>query len=177
MPARPLTPRTAGVLIFLLIVLTGLSVYRLQCAGPAGPYVAFSGRTMGTTYDIKVADADLSPDGMREVGAAIDARLERVNEDLVHERDVLLVAIAEHVEELGGEGNDGTALADSLGQIVRLLNGRDVDAGLSLVGVAGQVEALVWLLRNATTCDDMEKAELYFARLDFSEGESTEGAG
>lgn len=60
-------------------LLVALSVHRLQCAQVTGPYVAFSGRTMGTTWDVKVARADLSPDDMREVGAAIEAALERVN--------------------------------------------------------------------------------------------------
>lgn len=85
-------------------------------------------------------------------------------EELRHERDTLTIAIAEHVEALGGEGNDGDALRDSLGQIERLLAGKDIDAGLNLQGVAGQVEALVWLNQFAGT--DNEKTEAMQARLD-----------
>ena len=79
MPERNLTPRTAVILAMLLVLLVALSVYRLQCAGPVGPYVPFTGRTMGTTYDVKVADADLSPDDIRSIGAKIESTLERVN--------------------------------------------------------------------------------------------------
>jgi thiamine biosynthesis lipoprotein len=79
MPDRPLTPRVVLVLVTLAVLLAALTVHRLQCAGVPGPYVAFSGRTMGTTYEVKVARADLSPDEMREIGAAIEQTLERVN--------------------------------------------------------------------------------------------------
>lgn len=79
MPERPITPRVVLVLVTLAVLLAALSVHRLQCAGVVGPYVAFSGRSMGTTYEVKVARADLSPDDMREIGAAIEQTLERVN--------------------------------------------------------------------------------------------------
>lgn len=79
MPERPITPRVVLVLATLAALLAALSVHRLQCGGVVGPYVAFSGRSMGTTYEVKVARHDLSPDDMREVGAAIEHTLERVN--------------------------------------------------------------------------------------------------
>lgn len=78
MPDRPITPRVALTLCVLAALLVALSVHRLHCAGAAGPYVAFSGRTMGTTYDVKVARADLSPDEMREIGQAMEQTLERI---------------------------------------------------------------------------------------------------
>ncbi len=83
-----MTPRIAITLVILAVVLAGLTVHRLQCAEVTGrPYVAFSGRTMGTTWDVKVARADLSPDDMRAVGATIEAALERVNAALSSWRD------------------------------------------------------------------------------------------
>jgi len=78
-PNRPITPRVAITLCALAALLVALSVHRLQCAGVVGPYVAFSGRTMGTTYDVKVARADLSPEEMRSVAQAIEETLARVD--------------------------------------------------------------------------------------------------
>ena len=74
-----MTPRAVIVLLALAGLLLALSIHRLQCADVAGPYVAFSGRTMGTTYEVKVAEADLRPDDMRAVGAAIEDTLEHVS--------------------------------------------------------------------------------------------------
>jgi len=74
-----MTPRIVLTLVSLAVLLAALSVHRLQCADVEGPYVPFSGHTMGTTWEVKVARADLSPDDMREIGTAIDAALERVD--------------------------------------------------------------------------------------------------
>jgi thiamine biosynthesis lipoprotein len=74
-----LTPRAKVFLVIGLLVLVGLSVHRLLLAPPAGLYTAFGGATMGTTWSVKVA-ADLAPDEMRQIGAAIQARLDEVND-------------------------------------------------------------------------------------------------
>ena len=60
MPAPgALDTRAKVLLILFLCLLVGLSAHRLLFAPPIGPYVAFSGATMGTTFDVKVASADL----------------------------------------------------------------------------------------------------------------------
>ncbi len=74
-----MTPRIAITLVILAALLAWLSYHRLYLADTPGPYVAFSGRTMGTTWEVKVARAELSPDDMRAVGASIEQSLERVN--------------------------------------------------------------------------------------------------
>ena len=90
-------------------------------------------------------------------------QLRRELEALTHERDALNEAIAEHVEALGGEGNDATALEDSRRQLERLIAGDDLDCGVEFEGIAGQVEALTWLVHFAGT--DNAKTEIYHARL------------
>jgi thiamine biosynthesis lipoprotein len=80
MPAPgALDTRAKVLLILFLCVLVGLSVHRLLFAPPVGPYVSFSGTTMGTTFDVKVASEQLGPDAQREVSAAIAATLDAVN--------------------------------------------------------------------------------------------------
>jgi len=73
-----LTPRARVLLVVGLLVLVGLSVHRLWFAGPAGPYVALSGETMGTTWEVKLASPDLGPDELRAAGATIQATLDDV---------------------------------------------------------------------------------------------------
>ena len=70
---------------------------------------------------------------------ALESRIE----ELEQERDDLSNAIAEHVEALGHEGNDASALVDALGKLERLLAERDLDD--DFVGIAAKVQALVWL--------------------------------
>ena len=84
-------------------------------------------------------------------------------EALTYERDALLVAIAEHVEALGGEGNDATALEDSRHQLERLIVGDDLDCGIEFEGIAGQVEALSWLVGLVNVADP--KAKSYYAKV------------
>ena len=73
-----LNRRTIVLLTLGLMVLTGLSLYRLLFAPPPGPSTAFSGRTMGTTWEVKVASPDLRPDTMRSTSASIQDTLDRV---------------------------------------------------------------------------------------------------
>ncbi len=74
-----MTPRIAITLVILAVLLAWLSIHRLYFADTPGPYLAFSGHTMGTTWEVKVARADLSPDAMRAIGATIDDSLARVD--------------------------------------------------------------------------------------------------
>lgn len=73
-----LTGRAKVLLGVGLVVLVGLSVYRLWFAGPPGPYVALSGETMGTTWEVKLASAKLSPDEMRQAAAETQRVLDEV---------------------------------------------------------------------------------------------------
>ena len=96
-------------------------------------------------------------------------QLRRELEAVTHERDALSVAIAEHVEALGGEGNDATALEDSRHQLERLIAGEDLDCGIEHEGIAGQVEALTWLrstsARDSHAHANGDKFALYLDRL------------
>lgn len=73
-----LTPRAVRLLMVGVVVLLGLSAYRLLFAPPPGPYLAFSGTSMGTTWQVKVASSELGPNAMREVGAEIEKALSSV---------------------------------------------------------------------------------------------------
>ncbi|HIL00771.1 MAG TPA: FAD:protein FMN transferase [Myxococcales bacterium] len=77
-PPGALNRRTQSLLIAGVALLLCFSVYRLYFASPPGPYVAFSGNTMGTTWNVKVAGDGLGPDAMRLIGAGIDTALDDV---------------------------------------------------------------------------------------------------
>ncbi|NNL67202.1 MAG: FAD:protein FMN transferase, partial [Myxococcales bacterium] len=72
-------PRRARIALPIVIVLLVLLSWHRYSQSPARPFVAFSGPTMGTTFSVKLALASLPIDEERAVGAAIAARLERVN--------------------------------------------------------------------------------------------------
>lgn len=61
-----------------IVVLVALSVHRLWLADPTGPYVSFGGETMGTTWQVKLASRDLSPDEIRSAAAAAERALDQV---------------------------------------------------------------------------------------------------
>jgi thiamine biosynthesis lipoprotein len=73
-----LTPRTRALLVIGLIVLAALTIHRLWWAGPAGPYVAIAGETMGTTWEVKLASADLGPEEIRRAAAVAQAAVDDV---------------------------------------------------------------------------------------------------
>ena len=73
-----LTPRAVKLLIVGILILGGLSVYRLLLAPPPGPYTSLSGTTMGTTWSVHVASEDMGPSAMRRTAAAIQASLDEV---------------------------------------------------------------------------------------------------
>lgn len=75
-----LNTRAKVLLITFLLIFVGVSVHRLYFAAPPGPYVSIAGRTMGTTWEVKVATKTLSPDAFRSLAASIQASLDRVNE-------------------------------------------------------------------------------------------------
>jgi thiamine biosynthesis lipoprotein len=80
MPAPgALDRRSLRLLIFLLLALAAISIHRYWFAAPPGPYLAFAGQTMGTTWDVKVASSPFSPGEQRRVAAAAQAALDRVN--------------------------------------------------------------------------------------------------
>jgi thiamine biosynthesis lipoprotein len=77
-PPAALDRRTRTLLAIGVALLLCLSVYRLWFASPPGPYVSFSGSTMGTTWNVKVAGKDLGPEALREIGARIGESLDDV---------------------------------------------------------------------------------------------------
>jgi thiamine biosynthesis lipoprotein len=61
-------------------ILLGLAVHRLVIVDPEPrPYFEFSGRTMGTTYSVKVASEDLDGDTKATLAREIESQLELVN--------------------------------------------------------------------------------------------------
>jgi len=79
-PPGALEPRTARLLIFLALALAAFSIHRYWFASPPGPYLVFSGSTMGTTWSVKVASERFSPDEQRRVAATSQAALDRVDD-------------------------------------------------------------------------------------------------
>lgn len=79
-PPGALDRRTLTLLATGVALLVGFSLYRLVLAPPPGPYVAFSGSSMGTTWNVKLAGPNLGPDAMRAAGKAIATSLD----DIVH---------------------------------------------------------------------------------------------
>lgn len=77
--ARALSGRAKIALPLGILLLVGLSWYRLCHAPFPGPYLEFAGPTMGTTYMVKVASGELDAAAQREIAAAIEAQLARVN--------------------------------------------------------------------------------------------------
>ena len=71
-----------------------------------------------------------------------EERLLREELELIQQqRDVLAIAIAETTEMLGHEGCDAVDLRDAIGQLKRLLNGKDLDDELE--GLAARIQVLV----------------------------------
>ena len=80
LPRRTLDTRARIMLPFCALLLLGLAVHRLVIADPEWPgHVEITGRTMGTTYSVKVATAELSPTSRTELAQAPDDKLHRVN--------------------------------------------------------------------------------------------------
>lgn len=77
---RGLDRRTVVTLLILLAVLAALSAHRYWATRPPGPYLAFSGTAMGTTWEVKVASDALGPDAQRRVAAAIERSLADVED-------------------------------------------------------------------------------------------------
>ncbi|MEE3327957.1 MAG: FAD:protein FMN transferase [Myxococcota bacterium] len=73
-----LTPRAVRLLIVGILVLGGLSAYRLLLAPPPGPYTSLNGTTMGTTWSVHVASEDMGASAMRSAAAAIQSSLDEV---------------------------------------------------------------------------------------------------
>lgn len=80
LPRRTLDTRARIMLPFCALLLLGLAVHRLVIADPEWPgHVEITGRTMGTTYSVKIATAELSPTSRTELAQAIEDKLDRVN--------------------------------------------------------------------------------------------------
>ncbi|UCE86929.1 MAG: FAD:protein FMN transferase, partial [Deltaproteobacteria bacterium] len=78
-PGRALSPRARVLLPIFLVVLVGLSIWRLSREpAPRGLY-AVSGATMGTTYSVQVVAADLPALERRRIEDAVADRLSAVN--------------------------------------------------------------------------------------------------
>ena len=73
-----LTTRAKTLLVLGLLVLVGLSVHRMWWAEPPGPYVAFGGQTMGTTWEVKLAGPGLGPQEIRQAAGAAESALAEV---------------------------------------------------------------------------------------------------
>ncbi len=78
---RSLDRRARIALPLCALLLFGLAVYRLVIVDvPGPPYVEFSGRTMGTSYSVKIASEGLSQAARSALALEIEERLERVND-------------------------------------------------------------------------------------------------
>jgi len=75
---QSLDRRTLITLLVLLLGLAALSAHRYLSSEPVGPYLAFSGSTMGTRFEVKIASRALDPNAQRRVAAAIEASLDDV---------------------------------------------------------------------------------------------------
>jgi len=79
-PRRTLDTRARIALPLCAALLLGLAIHRLIVAEPAErPYTEFSGSTMGTTYSVKVATADLAEPARTALAREIESQLDRVN--------------------------------------------------------------------------------------------------
>jgi len=88
LPRRTLDTRAKIALPLCALVLLGLAVHRLILAEPAPrPYVEFTGRTMGTTYSVKLAEEDISESRRAQIAQEIEAQLENVNALMSSYRD------------------------------------------------------------------------------------------
>ncbi|MCH7867424.1 MAG: FAD:protein FMN transferase [Myxococcales bacterium] len=80
LPRRTLDKRARIALPLCGALLLGLAIHRLIIADPAErPYFEFTGRTMGTTYSVKVATQDLSEAAKSVLARDVEAQLDRVN--------------------------------------------------------------------------------------------------
>ncbi len=77
-PPGALDRRTLALLVTGVVLLAGFTLYRLVFAPPPGPYMSFSGSSMGTTWNVKVTGDDLGAEALREVGARIAESLDDV---------------------------------------------------------------------------------------------------
>ncbi|MBW2713994.1 MAG: FAD:protein FMN transferase [Deltaproteobacteria bacterium] len=72
-----LSGRARWLLPLFLIVLVGLTYWRFQHAPPQTIHV-FNGKTMGTTYTVKVATEKLEPELRKKIAAAIIRELQNI---------------------------------------------------------------------------------------------------
>jgi len=86
-PRRPLPGRAKVLLAGCLLALLLLALQRLACAPDAAAPLAFSGRSMGTSWSVKLAAAGLTPAERDRVQAAIAARLAEVDQRMSTYRD------------------------------------------------------------------------------------------
>ena len=73
-----LSPRARRLLPLFLLILVGLTVWRLGFQ-EEGDLHEFSGPTMGTTYSVKLVDPELTNEARAQIAQAIEARLATVN--------------------------------------------------------------------------------------------------
>ena len=74
------SPRARWLLPVFLVVLVGLTLWRLGGAPSGGDLHEFVGPTMGTTYSVKIVDSELTSEREQRIARAIETRLARVNE-------------------------------------------------------------------------------------------------
>lgn len=80
LPRRTLDARARIMLPLCALLLLGLAIHRLILVEPTEPvHAEFTGRTMGTTYSVKIAQEDFSQAARAELAGAIADRLERVD--------------------------------------------------------------------------------------------------
>ena len=73
-----LTSRAKILLAIGLVVLVALSIHRMWFAEVPGPYVSFGGRTMGTSWEVKLSGTRLRPNDIRAAAAAAEQALDEV---------------------------------------------------------------------------------------------------
>ncbi len=77
-PLLGLGPRARLLLLGSLLILAGLSIWRLASREP-GDLHDFNGSAMGTTYSVRVVDPKLTNPARARIAEAIEARLSAVN--------------------------------------------------------------------------------------------------
>ncbi len=78
-PRQGLDLRARIALPLCAVALAALAIHRLVLVDPAASYVEFTGRTMGTTYSVKVAESDLAGDERAWLSNEIGRQLDRVD--------------------------------------------------------------------------------------------------
>ena len=79
-PGPKLDFRARVALPVCVLLLAALALHRMVIADPAPPYLEFTGRTMGTTYSVKISEVEFTDAQRGWINREIASQLDRVNE-------------------------------------------------------------------------------------------------